>query len=278
MGRALYSELGKETDSHDAPPTSKFFRDDRHRGRGMREQSCGDGVWFDGFSAPSVARAPANRFARLLFLEALQDYWSELWHRLRDEVCLSADPPDLRLWAAKQGKGIVDQWLIGVLRDTVALWKQYPDSPQANLSTEAPKIYSGSQDGSESQLSNVRWYVYHDQPVITHPGLFELKINVYAGTEQDPSYIRKLILDEVKRRWDMYAELQREWRNIGEAWPKHASWTALYLSGRSAAQIEQQYPKLVISHRDPTGTVFKSVRRFAKAIDLTLPKKSTDRL
>jgi hypothetical protein len=78
-----------------------------------------------------------------------------------------------------QGRGVRDQWLINVLEDTVSLWKKYPDSPQASLSTDLPKILPRNDD-LRIQATKSRLFAYEDQPVIVHPGEFDFTARVYT--------------------------------------------------------------------------------------------------
>lgn len=225
-----------------------------------------------------------------LLLQSLQEHWPTLWRNLREQIWITNKQSELQQWAALQGRGIVDEWLLVALAATLDLWTSAPESPNARL-------VPGYQWYDSATISTATpWF----RPIFTYPapggripdGLSELLLR--ANSDEERRRIAAAITvessDEFQRRMTKqftcqlkaYVSQVREGFNWEGQKPQtldHANWTACYLSGMRPMDIAAKWgsePRY-LSYEDLDKAVYRAIRRFAYSTGLTLAEVSERR-
>jgi hypothetical protein len=221
---------------------------------------------------------PAIIRDRGLFLRALQNCAPEFWRSFR-QSCLEGDRLSPKEWAICAR--VEDDWLIQVLRDTLARWIEQPDHGGSQL-----------QPGYE-------WFVYAESiPIAPFAPTFDNPYLLFNGRTPRPELTtniegpeRKAIArsqrietaDEFGRRMTeqfkkQLAEHKACLRHVSPAGDNrsqrsdHAEWTALVFSRRATvAEIAEKWLSLV-RNEDAYATVHKGVERFSADIGLSIGK------
>ena len=232
---------------------------------------------------------PANSGAlitpdRYLFLCALQHCAPDFWQGLKRSTDYGTP---FECWAERAG--VVDDWLIEVLRMTVTRWREHPEHPGSQL-----------REGYE-------WFAYpKDNPVVPFaPQFTDPYPKLFSGVFSDPdlntaqsitqraairktrdietpeAFARRMTVQFNKALTDHKKYLRQSIpdNDIRERRTAHAEWTALAIFGQktdgspiTVAEIVERWPDV-----GDYSTVHKAVSRFASDIRLTLLRTQLDK-
>jgi hypothetical protein len=192
---------------------------------------------------------------RFMFMEALQLEHKKFFSDLREVM---AKPDEIVRWMTRVG--VVDEWLIEIVWDTLWFWARNPDSPRLRLEP------------------GHRWFRYallEDERVqipMFDP-LFSLD-PVRSSTGQ-PEDREQLIARVCSQFESQLRQFLRYMDSItGDDCPglkRHAQWTAMAFAGMSYVRIAGQFTNVGVKAYSPDDVVKMAVRRFSKRIGLTLP-------
>jgi hypothetical protein len=219
---------------------------------------------------------------RYLFLFALQHCAPAFWLGLKKDTDCGAS---VEFWA--KHAGVVDHWLIEVLRATVKRWQQHPEHPGCQL------------------VEGYEWFSYRrENPVVPFAPQFTDPLPRFSGTPLDPDLnTAQPITERAAIRATQHVETPKEFArrmrkqfntksteykkyhrrltpDVRKQRREHAEWAALAAFGQKAdgspitvVEIAEQWPSLKDAE-DSYATVYRAVRRFSFDIGLTLPKTS----
>jgi hypothetical protein len=218
---------------------------------------------------------------RYLFLFALQQCAPDFWQGLKASTDFGTSVECWAEWA-----GVVDDWLIEVLKATIVRWRERPDD-------------SGSQ-----LVENYEWFAYPACNPVTpfapqfadpYPGfsgiLLDASLNTYQSIAErakmrktqdieTPKAFRKRMTEQYNAAMTAYNKYLRQLaaqNDLRGQRKEHAQWTALVAFGdRTVAEIAERWPTL-LRNKDPYSTVHKAVGRFASDIRLTIPARMLDK-
>ena len=208
---------------------------------------------------PAVCRW-AVAGARYWFLRALQQLTPFFWETLHRDVWQSPEPElALGRWLAQMH--ITDEWFIQAIKDTLKEWSASPDSPGAQL---APGHL---------------WFYYSDP-------LGEWRIAPFAPiVAGHPAYLksREEFAERMRNQFEQQLAAYMSGEDyVGGFWEEPANrrrdieWTVARFVGVPIPEIIKEWldakaAGLSHNNKDMQQTVYRSVRRFADEIGLTLP-------
>ena len=224
--------------------------------------------------------APAAEVVRdrYLFLRALQSVSPQFWQDLQQSA-MKGDHLSADKWAACIG--IVDEWLIQVLRDTLAHWVESP------------------QDGGSQLRPGFEWFSYRAEiPVRPFSPVFDnpyprligipsedpgpridpyqrgrlIKLQELSGIETPNDFDRR-IRRQFQQQLAAYKEYLRHFSPRAETGAERttrAKWTALvYTRRKTFREVAAEWPGLK-RNADTEEVVRNAIARFAHDIRLTL--------
>jgi hypothetical protein len=219
---------------------------------------------------------------RDMFLTSLRIRWPALWQGLNYYVWRGPDK-DLSGWAARQGRGITDEWLIRAFRQTLEYWSDFPDSPNAQLEEDARWFFFWDQ----TETPNFEPRFSAPYPTYRYPGgtaAILHDVQEARTYEAQRALVERCELESleafdkrIRKQFDQ--QLRLYIRKIRDAYiydsspelANHSNWTALYLGGMSFADIARAPEwERRFQRGEPDSTVRKAVVRFADRIGLTL--------
>lgn len=217
---------------------------------------------------------------RYLFLCALQADVPAFWAGLKKSTQFGTS---VERWA--EHAGVVDRWLIEVLRATVNRWQEHPEHPGCQL------------------IEGYEWFAYpKENPVVPFAPQFTDPCPRFSGIPLDPDLntalpiaerlaIRATQQTETPKEFDRrmtqqfnteLTEYKKYYRSLDLGVRKqrreHAEWTALVAFRQkvdgsliTVVEIAERWPSLADA-QDSYATVYRAVRRFSSDIGLTLRK------
>jgi hypothetical protein len=207
---------------------------------------------------------------RSLFLNALQAQVPEFFRGFQkslDHLPGDTHESAIEVWA--ESFGIVDAWLIRVLKDTDSDWQAKPEGARAQF-----------RDKSE-------WFVYkeRDQAIPPFNPRFENawpNVNAETRGVETVEAFSSRMTEQFKSQLKDYSNMMRHLSREGERAErrKHAIWTVLVFTGRTVQEIVQaeelarklraKTQRVPLSQGDLESTIKKAVQRFAQDIGLTV--------
>lgn len=243
---------------------------------------------------------------RHLFLRQTLRLYPGLWRSLQ-EVCQTRDNARAVRWL--NDRGIVDDWFIRVINDTLIEWTRNPESPGARL--EPGTLWFSYCEPIE-EIPDFRPGFLKPYPTYTSPGLDAARLAGYvmrlSGTElreftvacpiEPLEGFAKRMREQFERELQDYlANVARvfDYGSSPELWD-HAGMTVYRFAGVSKAEIARNWSPqhsgmtsergglrtvesiLEVKHRvkDASSAVSKAIDRFAGRIGLTLRKGRQD--
>lgn len=219
-----------------------------------------------------VGSNPQPRLRRE-FVLGLTRHWPDLFDNLERD-----DPRDVAAWAAHQGTGITDPWLVMVLAQTLAFRRIRGGTPVEVLPS---------------------WFADYGNGRIAGPGPFNGNrgIGKHETTDEYAKRMRSALSAHLE-----YVRDSRDERRANPSWDDDIRWAVQMLSGKTQQQIQElgndpaqrplpQLPELArarkgelkaghwqaVSEWEPLTTdidadaIRQRARRFARKIGLTIP-------
>jgi hypothetical protein len=199
----------------------------------------------------------AEHVARWAFMEALQ-FETQVWADLR-HLQLQGDRAAIARWMSRVG--IVDDWFIEIIWETVGHWCSNPNSPAATLEIGSRWFRYPMLDKGECQIP--LFSPTFDRPIFLTD----------SGKLETPDDFAKRIRGEFETQLSEYVRYLKSVTGEDHALLRqHAQWTALAFVGLSYTRISGRFTHLRMSYK-PDATVKMAVRRFSERIGLTLPRR-----
>jgi hypothetical protein len=197
-----------------------------------------------------------DQLGRNKLIEVTEKLWPELWHGLRAWINQGATEP-LRDWAARQGRGIKDDWFVEVLDNTARFWRSDPQS-------DAAQLKPGSRWSRVPPATIGPMFVI---PRFSRP---------YPDFMETPAGFKKRMRAQFNYELDLYTESRRKSHafNTNPKYETHLKWTCLALKGLSAIEIASSPSDSNKEYRDLEQAVSRAIKLTARRIGLVLSLRS----
>jgi hypothetical protein len=213
----------------------------------------------------------------MCFLAALRFIRPEFW-RSFNEMWRSGDESRVKPWLTDHH--IKDPWLRMALFQTMFAWEQDPDGPNARVDDEYLWFHydalgmNNFPDFKPKLIDPFPTFSYDSNiprtALFTQPFKQVRQMISAHKTEPLDSFERRMTA-QFTRQLKQYTNRLTGMMNYGtnpERW-RDAKWTALVFTGETRAAIARGLRK----YDDAENAVARAVTRFAKAIDLSLPRR-----